>query len=187
MKQYQIIYADPPWFYNKRNLKKKDGTRNNFAWGATNHYPVMTTKDICKLPIKELADENCMLCLWATFPRLNDALEVIKAWGFEYITVGFVWVKTQKDGNIRMDGVGNYTMANAEICLIGRKGKYWRNKTGIKQIVLSQKTKHSKKPNEVRNRIIELFGDLPRIELFAREKTEGWDVWGNEVESNIKL
>jgi len=182
MKKYQIIYADPPWFYNKRNLRKKDGTRNNFAWGATNHYPVMKTQDICELPIKDLADESCMLCMWATFPRLNDAMQVIKAWGFEYITVGFVWVKTQKDGNVRMDGVGNYTMANSEICLIGRKGKYWRNETGIKQVVLHPRMEHSKKPEEVRKRIVNLFGDLPRIELFAREKSDGWTSIGNDID-----
>lgn len=187
MKKYQIIYADPPWFYNKRNLFDKNGKRNNFAWGATNHYPVMKTEDICKLQVDKITDDNCMLFLWATFPRLPDAMKVIESWGFKYITVGFVWVKTMKNGDVRMDGIGNYTMANAEICLIGKKGKYWRNKTGVKQIVLHSKTKHSQKPKEVANRIVELMGDIPRIELFAREKTEGWDVWGNEVDSDIKL
>ena len=187
MKKYQIILADPPRLYNKRNLFKKNGDRNNFAWGATNHYPVMKTEDICKLSIQNLIDNNCMLFLWATFPRLNDALKVVEAWGFKYVTVGFVWVKTTKNGKIRMDGVGNYTMSNTEICLIGRKGKYWRNKTGIKQIILHPKMEHSKKPDEVRNRVVELLGDRPRIELFAREKVKGWDVWGNEVESDIEL
>jgi site-specific DNA-methyltransferase (adenine-specific) len=187
MKKYQIIYADPPWFYNKRNLFNKSGKRNNFGWGATNHYPVMRTEDICALPIQKIADENCMLFLWTTFPRLDDALKVIKLWGFQYVTVGFVWIKTTKNGEIRMDGVGNYTMSNAEICLIGRKGKYWRKKTGVKQIILHQKMEHSKKPDEVRKRIVELLGDRPRIELFARKKTEGWDVFGNEVESDIEL
>ena len=82
---------------------------------------------------------------------------------------------------VRGDGIGNYTIQNAEYCLIGLKGKYWRSKTGVKQIVSLPKTKHSEKPDEVRNRIIELCGDLPRIELFARQYTEGWDCWGNEV------
>ena len=187
MKKYKIIYADPPWFYNKRNLFKKDGRRNNFAWGATNHYPVMKTPDICNLPIGELADDNCILFIWATFPRLQEAMGVINAWGFKYITVAFVWVKTTKKGEIRMDGLGNYTMSNAEICLIGKKGKISRKNTGVKQIILSQKTRHSEKPQEARKRITDLMGDLPRIELFARQKTDGWDTWGNEVKNDIEL
>ena len=182
-KKYQIIYADPPWFYNKRNLFKKDGRRNNFAWGATNHYPVMKTEEICHLgfQIDTISDENCILFLWTTLPRIEDAIKVINAWGFKYITTGFVWVKTTKSGEIRMDGLGNYTMSNSEICLIGKKGKIKRKNTGVKQIILHPKTRHSEKPAEARNRIVQLMGDLPRIELFARQKTEGWDVWGNEV------
>jgi site-specific DNA-methyltransferase (adenine-specific) len=182
MKKYQIIYADPPWFYNKRNLFGKDGKRNNFAWGATNHYSVMKTKDICALPIRNIVDENCILFLWATFPRLIDATSVITAWGFEYKTVGFVWIKTMKNGGIRMDGLGNYTMSNAEICLIATKGKVHRENTGVKQIILHQKTRHSEKPAEVRTRIVKLMGDLPRIELFARQKTEGWTCIGNDID-----
>jgi site-specific DNA-methyltransferase (adenine-specific) len=182
MKKYQIIYADPPWFYNKRNLRKKDGTRNNFAWGATNHYPVMKTEDICRLPVSNLADDNCILFLWAIYPRLPDAIKVLEAWGFRYITVAFTWVKIRKDGTIRMDGLGNYTMSNCEICLIGKKGKISRKKTGVKQIILSPKTKHSEKPDEARKRIVELMGDLPRIELFARKKTEGWDAIGYDID-----
>ena len=186
-KKYKIIYADPPWFYNKRNLFKKDGRRNNFAWGATNHYPVMKTAEICKIPVSKIVDDNSILFLWATFPRLEDAVRVINAWGFKYITVGFVWIKTTKSGEIRMDGLGNYTMSNAEVCLIGKKGTISRQKTGVKQIILHQKTKHSEKPQEVRDRIINLMGDIPRIELFARQKTEGWDVWGNELQNDIEL
>jgi len=180
--KYQIIYADPPWFYNKRNLFKKDGRRNNFAWGATNHYSVMKTEDICNLPVNKIADTNCILFLWATFPRLPDALKVMQSWGFEYKTVGFVWIKTTKNGQIRMDGLGNYTMSNAEVCLIGKKGKISRKKTGIKQIILHPKMKHSEKPEETRNRIVELMGDLPRIELFAREKVSGWDAVCKDID-----
>ena len=182
MKKYNIIYADPPWFYNKRNLKGKEGKRNNFAWGATNHYQVMKTEDICNLNINNIADDNSILFLWATFPRLTDAIKVINSWGFEYITVGFVWVKTCLNGTIRMDGLGNYTMSNAEICLIGKKGKISRKNTGVKQIILEQKTKHSKKPDEIRERIVRLMGDLPRVELFARQRAEGWDATGLELD-----
>jgi N6-adenosine-specific RNA methylase IME4 len=113
---------------------------------------------------------------------MEKSFEVIKAWGFKYATVGFVWIKTTNDkSKIRGDGLGKYTISNAEYCLIAKKGKYWRQHKNVKQIIMSPKDKHSKKPNEAKNRIIELAGDLPRIELFARQKSEGWDVWGNEV------
>jgi site-specific DNA-methyltransferase (adenine-specific) len=111
-----------------------------------------------------------------------EAEKVIKAWGFDYKTFGFVWVKmTNNMSKVRGDGIGNYTIQNAEYCLIGLKGKYWRNKTGVKQILLAPKQEHSKKPSEARERILELCGDLPRIELFARQHADGWDCWGNEV------
>ena len=84
-------------------------------------------------------------------------------------------------------GVGSYTMPNIELCLLGVRGKFFRNKKNVYQALLHPRMEHSKKPDEVRNRIVELCGDLPRIELFAREKTSGWDVWGNEVESSIRL
>ncbi len=189
MKKYQIIYADPPWAYWMGKDKGK-WLQNT----ADSHYPTMSNKDICNLPIKDIADKNCILFMWATFPKLAEALEVIKAWGFEYKTIGFVWIKTKKGGGIRKDGVGWYTMSNAEICLIGKKGKIKRQKTGISQIVLYPRAEHSFKPPEVRDKIVQLMGDLPRIELFARKREdlfgnnlEGWDVWGNEVESDIDL
>src|SRR3990167_4592735 len=131
--------------------------------------------------------------MWATFPKIQEALDVIKAWGFEYKTIGFTWIKTKKDGGIRKDGVGWYTMSNVEVCLIGKKGKIKRIKTGISQIILSPRVRHSEKPQEVRDKIVQLMGDLPRLEMFARKenslfnKFEGWDVWGNEVESDITL
>jgi len=183
MKKYQIIYADPPWNYG--NTKNYDGQ----FWGiADKHYSVMKLNDINKLPIKEIADNNCYLFLWITSPFLEKGFEVIKYWGFKYATVGFVWIKMKNDmSEIRKDGLGKYTISNAEYCLIARNGKYWRQSKNIQQIIQAPKTKHSEKPPEVRKRIVKLCGDLPRIELFAREKTIGWDVWGNEVESDIKL
>ncbi len=106
----------------------------------------------------------------------------MKLWGFKYATVGFVWVKLKNDlSEVRKDGLGKYTISNAEYCLIGRKGKYKRESKAVQQIVQTPKLGHSKKPEEVRTRIVELVGNLPRIELFARQKTDGWDVWGNEV------
>ena len=176
-KKYNIIYADPPWDYgNTKNL-------NGQFWGmADKHYPVMKLDDIKNLPIQSIAEENCYLFLWTTSPFLEKSFEVIKAWGFKYATVGFVWVKMKNDmSEVRKDGLGKYTISNAEYCLIARKGKYWRNARNIQQIVMTPKFKHSQKPTEARDRIVDLCGDLPRIELFAREKVDGWGVWGNEV------
>ena len=183
MKKYNIIYADPPWDYG--NTKNKQG----HFWGmADKHYPCMKLNEICNLPIQNLAADDCFLFLWTTSPFLEKSFEVIKAWGFKFVTVGFVWVKMKNDmSDIRKDGLGKYTISNAEYCLIARKGSYWRESKNVQQIVLAPKTIHSKKPDEVRDRIVKLCGDKPRIELFAREKTKGWDVWGNEVNSDIVI
>jgi N6-adenosine-specific RNA methylase IME4 len=180
--KYQIIYADPPWSYS--NFQGK----GSYYGDVSRHYKTMSREEIENLNVELLADNNCILFLWATFPNLPQAIRLIKVWGFEYKTVGFVWVKMKNDmSEVRGDGMGFYTLSNAEIVLIGVKGKFKRNRKDIKQIVLSPKWEHSKKPDEVRKRIVNLCGDLPRIELFAREKTNGWDSWGNEVESDIIL
>ena len=178
-KKYNIIYADPPWDYgNTKNL-------NGQFWGmADKHYPVMKLKDIKALPVLELSDENCYLFLWVTSPFLEKGFEVIKSWGFKYATVGFVWVKMKNDmSEVRKDGLGKYTISNAEYCLIARKGKYWRESRKVQQIIQTPKFKHSQKPSEIRDRIVELVGDVPRIELFARETIAGWDSWGNELDN----
>ena len=187
MKKYNIIYADPAWSYNDKRTGKGKNNPNG-AGGAEKHYKTMSVSDICDLPIDKMADDNCMLFLWATSPLLPDAFKVLESWGFNYKTCGFVWVKMTNDmTRVRLDGIGNYTTQNAEFCLIGLKGKYWRNSTKIKQIVLGPKTKHSQKPKEVRDRILTLCGDLPRVELFSRDNSDGWDAWGNEVENSIDL
>ena len=106
----------------------------------------------------------------------------MKAWGFKYATVGFVWVKMKNDmSEVRKDGLGKYTISNAEYCLIARKGKYIRESKSVQQIMTAPKSKHSEKPSEIRNRIVSLVGDIPRIELFARQQTAGWDAWGDQV------
>jgi len=173
-KKYSIIYADPAWSYRDKALT---GNR-----GAGCKYDVMSIDDIKNLPVRDLADDNCILFMWVTFPKLDECLDVIKAWSFEYKTVGFTWVKKYKNGDNFM-GMGRWTRANAEICMIATKGKPKRINAGIRQIIESVPEKHSKKPDIVRDKIIELVGDLPRIELFARDKTEGWDVWGNEIDA----
>jgi len=181
-KKYNIILADPPWKYNARN-----NTNTKFGGGAMGHYKVMSTDDICQLPIKNIADDNCALFLWVTFPKLLDGLKVMSAWGFDYKTLGFSWIKTNKNNSEPFFGIGYYTKSNCEVCLLGIKGKMKPISNKVSSVIISSKEKHSKKPDIVRYKIVELFGDLPRVELFAREKADGWDVFGNEVKESIVL
>ena len=154
---------------------------------AENHYPTMTIQDICNLQVDKIADKNCVLFMWMTFPTLVEGLKVLEAWGFNYKTVAFVWIKQNKKTPTLFWGLGFWTRANAEICILAVKGKPKRISAKVHQVIISPIEEHSKKPNETRKRIVELLGDLPRIELFARQKTKGWDVWGNEVESDISM
>lgn len=177
--KFQVIYADPPWQYN--DVKGHDPAMGGIT------YSTMATKDICQLPVHSIAADNCALFLWVTMPMLPDGLQVIAAWGFDYVTCAFTWVKQNANGFGIYSGLGHWTNGNAELCLLRRKGHLVRLNKDVKQIVLSPRQEHSRKPPEVRERIIRLLGDLPRIELFARQKVEGWDCWGNEVESTISL
>jgi len=179
MKKYQIIYADPPWSYQDKALA---GNR-----GAICKYPVMGGGQLKLLPIESLAAKDCVLFLWVTMPKLNEVFELIDAWGFEYKTVAFTWVKRNKKSDGWFMGMGRWTRANAEVCLLATKGKPKRINAAVRSIIDTPIEQHSKKPDIVRSRIVELLGELPRIELFARKKTPGWDVWGNEVESDIEL
>ncbi len=151
------------------------------------HYPCMRMEDLISLPISSIVDNNSALFMWATYPMLERALHLIEAWGFIYKTVAFTWVKQNKSGLGWRFGTGYWTRANAEICLLATKGKPHRVSASVPQLVITPAMNHSRKPDEVRGRIVELMGDLTRIELFARQKVEGWDCWGNEVESDIEL
>lgn len=147
----------------------------------------MSIEEIKALPVGELADNNCALFMWLTFPCLYEAFDVLKAWGFQYKTVAFVWVKQNRKSNGLFWGMGYWTRANAELCILATRGHPKRISPRVHQIIISHVEQHSKKPDEARDRIIALMGDLPRIELFARQATKGWDVWGNEVNSDIAL
>lgn len=171
--KYKIIYADPPWRYQDKNCQGS----------AEHHYSTMKLSDICSLPINSIADKDCALFLWATYPMLNEAMHVIKSWGFKYKTLGFQWVKLNRVRGGYFFGTGRWTRANTEACLLAVKGnphKYVIDKS-ISQIIEYPVGQHSSKPPIVRDRITDLLGDLPRIELFAREQADGWDCWGNEV------
>lgn len=165
-KKYKIIYADPPWKY---------GT------DVSKHYPTVPIESIYKFPIDKFADKDCALFLWVTYPILPEALETVKKWGFRYVTTAFTWIKTNKNNGKPFFGLGNWTRANAEICVLGFRGKLPRKSNKVAQVVLSPLREHSRKPDEIRDKIVELLGNLPRIELFSRQSVKGWDCWGNET------
>ena len=181
-KKYNIIYADPAWKYNSRANHK-----TRFRGGADGHYDLMSMDEIKKLPLNELADKNCVLFLWTTFPYLEEQIKLFNHWGFKYKTLGFSWIKLNKKNGKPFFGVGYYAKSNCEVCLMGIKGRMKPVSNKISSVVISERREHSRKPDEVREKIVELFGDIPRIELFAREKVDGWDSWGNEVESDIDI
>ena len=174
-KKYKIIYADPPWQY--RVYSKKGQGRS-----AENHYHTMNIKDIMALPVDKIAYKDCILFLWITFPCLKEGIEVMERWGFKYKTCGFNWVKRNKKKNTYFMGLGFWTRSNSEVCLIGTKGQPKRVSKSVSQICDARIMEHSRKPAEIRERIVELCGELPRIELFARDKVKGWDSLGDEID-----
>ena len=143
----------------------------------------MKTDEIIKMKdtIKSISDDNCILFMWVTFPCLIDGLNVIKEQGFKYKTCGFTWVKRNKVADTWFFGLGSWTRANSEICLIATKVRVSRISNKVSQIIDTHIEDHSKKPAIVRDKIVELVGNMPRIELFARQKIQGWDCWENEV------
>lgn len=199
MKTYDLILADPPWQYNN---KVSNGA-------ADNHYNTTDLYSLKRLPIEKIASENSVLCMWYTGNFVREAYDLAEAWGFKVCTgFGFVWVKLNKNAGGRIDANppedmfdfmetlnaetringGNYTRANVEICLIATRGRGLERKSAsVRQIVYSCLGEHSEKPKEVHHRLEELYDDVPRIELFAREKYGEWDVYGDQVNSDIQL
>lgn len=173
-KKYQVIYADPPWTYRD---KADSGQR-----GAGHKYPCMELSDLLQLPIKSLAADDCVLFMWHVPVMPMEALKVLEAWGFRLVTMkGFTWHKTNPKAGTSFLGMGNWTRANTEDCLIAVRGKPKRIDASVRQFIESPHRGHSRKPDEVRDRIVQLIGDVPRIELFARHHAPGWDAWGNEL------
>lgn len=174
MKRYGVILADPPWTYRD---KAHSGER-----GVQYKYDVMSISDIKSLPVHRIATDNCALFLWVTFPLIQEGLDTMAAWGFTYKTVAFTWVKRSKTGAKLHWGMGNWTRSNAEICLLGVRGKPKRVDAGVHSVIESPIREHSQKPDEVRDRIVRLMGDVPRVELFARNTVPGWDAIGNGID-----
>ena len=172
MSAYRVIYADPPWHYRDR---AQAGER-----GASFKYRLTTTAELARLDVASLADTDCALFMWSTAPLLPDALQLMQAWGFRYSTVAFVWVKTSAAGRLAW-GMGQSTRANAELVLLGLRGRLRRVSGAVHQVVQAPRRQHSQKPDEVRDRIVALLGDVPRVELFARQRVPGWDAWGDQT------
>ena len=179
-KKYKVIYADPPWQFKTYSDK-------GHGKSPERHYSTMALENIKKLPVSSIADENCALFMWTTIPYLKQSFQVMEAWGFDYKTVAFVWVKKNRKADSVFWGTVYWTRANCELCMLATRGHPKRESASVHQVIISRIEEHSKKPMETRTRIVELMGDVPRIELFARQKSEGWDVWGNEVDCDISL
>jgi len=179
-KKYKIIYADPPWSYNKYSNSKENISKKI----RVTPYKPLPLEEIKSLPVSDIAEKDAILFLWVTFPCLEFGLDVIKAWGFKFKTVGFNWMKKNKKGIGWFMGFGHYTRSNGEICLLATRGKGIPIlKKNLSQVVITPLTSHSEKPTIVRKKIVQLVGDNSRIELFARKEAAGWDSWGDGLES----
>lgn len=178
--RYNLIYADPPWEYRDR--------ANAGRRGACHKYPVMTVEDIKRLDVPSIAADDCLLAMWWVPPQPQEALDLVRAWGFTFKTMhGFTWHKLSKTGRADHFGMGNYTRANAECCLFAVRGRPKRVCAGVRSLITAPIGRHSEKPVEARDRLVCLLGDVPRVELFARTTAPGWSVWGNEVESTVEI
>jgi N6-adenosine-specific RNA methylase IME4 len=180
---YSVILADCPWSYDDQNCNG----------AAEQQYRCMTFNDLCSLPVQYIAAPNCALFLWATYPKITDALNLMPFWGFQYKSYAFDWIKL-RGGRPQM-GLGRWTRGASEVCLLATRGKPQRQDKGVRQLVetlvaegsederilYSPATRHSQKPPEIRERIVQLLGDVPRLEMFARDRAVGWDCYGNEV------
>lgn len=184
-KRYAILYADPPWHYNQKMQFDRSGKKHNnpdwqkdiFISSACFKYPTLTTKELMTIPIGEkLAEQNSLLFMWSTNPHLAQAIALGEAWGFEYKTVAFVW-------NKQVHNPGQYTLSYCELCLLFKRGKIPRPRgaRNIKQLIEEKRGSHSAKPAQVASDIAKMFPTQARIELFARDKKQGWDSWGLEV------
>lgn len=170
---YSVVVCDPPWVYRDKALA---GDR-----GAGCKYPLMSDQDLQDLPVPVLCAPDAVCCMWVTYPKLAEGLALMAVWGFTYKTVLFTWVKRTTKNNKLFMGMGRYTRANAEICILGTKGKpLTRVNAGVHSVIEAPIGPHSQKPQEARDRIVRLWGDVSRIELFARgDRDDGFDRWGN--------
>jgi len=184
--KYRIIYADPPWNYGSKSAV--NNSNGNESVELSEHYDSMTVGELCSLPVSEVVKDEAACFMWVTDSHLKEGIEVMESWGFEYKTIGFVWLKKTKKWNNCVN-VAPWTLKSTEVCLFGTRGAMTKYKkdNSVHQFIEAIREEHSKKPNEVRERIDKLFGDVNRVELFARQESENWDVWGNEVNKDLEL
>lgn len=187
---YGAILADPPWRFRtwdqREAIPRTRSTGTNVS--AATHYTTMDLEDIAALPVGALAAPDCSLFLWATWPNLMDAMATIRAWGFTYKTAAFVWTKAHAGQLELFDeailgymGLGYWTRANTEPCLLATRGKPKRLAADVRQAIIEPRREHSRKPDCVHERIERLVAG-PYLELFARARRPGWDAWGDEVD-----
>lgn len=180
---YRVIYADPPWgFKTWSGPEKKVASRGTVA-----PYQTMEMSDIAALPVSEWAAEDACLFMWIVWPTLPEALKIIEAWGFKYKTCAFTWMKANQYKLFALEedvymGLGYWTRANSEVCLLATRGKISRVDASVRQGIIEPRREHSRKPSCVYDRIEKLVGGGPYLELFARTRRSGWDAWGNQTE-----
>jgi N6-adenosine-specific RNA methylase IME4 len=180
MDKFAIIYADPPWDY--QGQVQHAGRSSAPTGGAASHYPTMTLPMLKRMRVETLAEPDALLFLWTSSPHMPQAIELMRAWGFEYMTVAFVWDKVKVNP-------GYYTMSQCELCLVGKRGKIPqpRGARNIRQLVVAERGAHSAKPEEVRRRIEAMFPKQSKVELFARTVAPGWRAWGNEIKPTASV
>lgn len=200
MKQaYDVILADPPWSFKVWNKDTGNGR------SAESHYHTMTLEDICNLPVSQMTSKNCALFMWGVWPSIFDTQTVARAWGFEYKTLAFEWWKLNKQWSklsnfgMRLNsdygwieklfafGMGYYTRANSEPCLLFVKGKMPVQSRSERNYIIAPIRAHSQKPDEQYGKIERLYPNMQYLEMFARQRRLGWDAFGNEVEGSIIL
>ena len=172
--QFEIVYADPPWDY--RGQLQHAGAGSGDTGGAARHYPTVSLKALAALDIPRIRAQNSLLFMWSSSPHLDQAIELGKRWGFAWATVAFVWDKQRVNP-------GFYTLSQCELCLVFKHGRIPapRGARNVRQLVSEKRSGHSRKPDEVRRRIDAMFPDARKIELFARDRTDGWTAWGLEA------
>ena len=187
---YGAILADPPWrfeVWSGAEVVQARGSKSTYK-PASVHYRTVPTAELAALPVADLCADDAVLFMWACWPTLLDALTLIKAWGFTYKTCGFDWMKAhvsqidmfRDDADASM-GMGYWTRANSEPCLLATRGKPKRLNADVRQGIIAPRREHSRKPDGIHERIERLVAG-PYLELFARQKRKGWDVWGNETD-----
>ena len=179
--KYQLILADPPWHFAVRSEKGEGRS-------AKQHYDVMSLADICALPIADISESDSVCFMWVIDPMIEQGYQVMRAWGFTPKTVGFYWVKTNRKSPGFFTGLGYYTRANPEQCILGTREKGLpRKDKGVPRLIVAPRGEHSAKPVDAYERIERLFGEVSRVELFSRNNRPGWDAFGNQVNNSIAL